>query len=132
MNFTITSMIFRRGAVCLAALALISLPRTARSECKEFKIIEYEDRVEAVCVGEPLTEAQERAREKANQEEQKRLEREAQLKKVEEQNRQREEARAAKAKADAEAEGDRKLKNLPPNVAPKQGIDSNKIGPRKF
>jgi hypothetical protein len=34
------------------------------AECKEFKIVDYGDRVEAVCIGEPLTDAQKKELEK--------------------------------------------------------------------
>jgi hypothetical protein len=90
--------------------AVLSAPRYLYADCKEYKIVEYEDRVEAVCVGEPLTEAQI----KANQEEQKRLDREAQQKRVEEQNRQREQDRAEKSKAQEEAAAEQRRKGVPP------------------
>jgi len=93
-------------------LATLVLPGYARAECTEYRIVEYEDRVEAVCVGEPLTEAQK----KTNQEEERRLEVEAQRQRVEDQKRQREADRASKAQAEAEAEGDRKRRGIPPVV----------------
>jgi hypothetical protein len=142
MNCYRTCRTYRLVTTSLLSLALLSLPCRARPECTELKIVEYEDRVEAVCIGEPLTEAQIRA----NLEEQKRLDREAQQKrveeqnrqdreaqqkKVEEQNRQRDEARAAKAKAEADLEMDRKRRNLPP-ATPRQIIDSTINSPRKF
>jgi hypothetical protein len=34
----------------------------ASAECLEYKIIEHEDSVEAVCVGAPLTEAEQKAK----------------------------------------------------------------------
>jgi hypothetical protein len=102
------------GINILMAL-LFLVPGTVLADCKEFKIVEYEDRVEAVCVGEPLTEAQK----KANQDEQSRLDREAQRQRVEEQNRQREAARAEKAKTDAEAAAERKKRDILP-LTPQQ------------
>jgi hypothetical protein len=96
--------------VLLAAVLL--LPGHARAECREFRIVEYEDRVEAVCVGEPLSEAQK----KANLEEERRQELEAQRQRVEEDKQQRAAAAATKAKADAEAE--RKRRSTPPATPP--------------
>ena len=91
-------------------LMSLLLPGRVRADCTEYRIVEYEDRVEAVCVGEPLTEAQK----KANLEEERRQEMEAQRQKVEEQRRQREAERAGKAQADAEAERERKKKSAQP------------------
>jgi cobalamin-dependent methionine synthase I len=110
----------------LLASALV-LPQLARAECKEYKIVEYEDRVEAVCVGEPLTEAQK----KANLEEEKRQEQEAQRQKAEEMKRQSEAAAAGKAKAEAEAAADRKKQDIKP-VIPQQTPDKNKVNLKKF
>jgi hypothetical protein len=94
-------------AIFFAAAALtLTSPRYLCADCKEYRIVEYEDRVEAVCVGEPLTEAQI----KANQEEQKRLDREAQQKRVEEQNRQREQALAEKNRLQEEAAAEQRRK----------------------
>ena len=47
----------RQLAVCLS-LSLVLMTEMSYAECKEYKIIDHGDRVEAVCVGEPLTEAQ--------------------------------------------------------------------------
>ena len=106
----------------LAALtAALPFPQYLYADCKEYKIVEYEDRVEALCVGEPLTEAQI----KANQEEQKRLDREAQQKRTEEQNRQREAARATKAAEDAAAAARKKQEQ--PQVVPQRSLDRNRI-----
>ena len=44
-------------AVCLS-LSLILMAKMSYAECKEYKIIDHGDRVEAVCVGEPLTDAE--------------------------------------------------------------------------
>jgi len=93
-------------------VVLLLIPRSAFADCKEFKIVEYEDRVEAVCVGEPLTEAQK----KANQEEQSRLDSETQKQRVAEQLRQRDAARAEKAKAESEAAAERKKRDIKPQT----------------
>jgi hypothetical protein len=107
MNYPIQQ--FARPAlqsIIVLLVAVVCLPRGVRAECKEFKIVEYEDRVEAVCVGEPLTEAQK----KANQEEEKRQELETRRKRSEESRRQQEDAMAVKLKAEAEAAAERKRK----------------------
>lgn len=115
------------AVILLVFASGLARPGSTRAECQEFKIVEYEDRVEAVCIGVPLTDAQI----KANQEEQKRQEQETHRQRVEEQNRQREAARAAKAQADAELEGERKRRGQtsPP---PRPIIDSSKTVPKKF
>jgi hypothetical protein len=102
-------------------------PGSVRAECTEYKIVEYEDRVEAVCVGEPPTEAQI----KAELEEQKKQDRETHRLRVEEQNRQREEARLNKARADAVAEAERRKQEAAPPV-PRQNNDTNKVAPQRF
>jgi hypothetical protein len=56
--------------ILLMLSAVLSFPYGVRAECEEYRIIEYEDRVEAVCVGEHLTEAEKKTR----MEEQKRQE----------------------------------------------------------
>jgi hypothetical protein len=94
----------------LLLVALLTFPQGVRAECTEFKIVEYEDRVEAVCVGEPLTEAQK----KANLEEEKRQEVEAQRQRGEELRIQKEAARASKAQAETEAASERKKRSTPP------------------
>jgi len=109
-----------RYAILMLLATALALPGYARADCKEFKIVEYEDRVEAVCVGEPLTEAQK----KTNQEEERRLELEAQRQRVEDQKRQREADRASKAQAEAEAAGDRKRRGMPP-VVPQAPVNRN-------
>ena len=98
-----------QSILMLLAAALL-LPLHARAECKEYRIVEYEDRVEAVCVGEPLSEAQK----KTNLEEERRQEQEAQRRRVEDQRRQSEADRASKAQAEAEAAGERKRRNKQP------------------
>jgi hypothetical protein len=108
-SFVSYTTTFRCGFFLLTVLLLL-ISRSAFADCKEFKIVEYEDRVEAVCVGEPLTEAQK----KANQEEQSRLDRETQRQRIEEQNRQREAIRAEKAKIDAEEVATRKKRDIKP------------------
>ena len=111
-----------RHSILVLLAAVLLLPGHARAECKEFKIVEYEDRVEAVCVGEPLTEAQK----KVNLEEEKRQELEAQRQRVEEQKQQRAAAAASKAKADAEAADERRKRNIPP-VTPQPPVNRNTI-----
>jgi hypothetical protein len=111
--------------IVILLLATLVHPERVRAECKEFKIVEYEDRVEAVCVGEPLTEAQK----KANLEEEKRQEAETQRQRVEEQKRQREAAAAAAVKSRAEVEaaveGERKRRNMLPNTVPQPPANKN-------
>jgi len=85
--------------VLLFLLAAMALPESVRAECKELKIVEYEDRVEAVCVGEPPTEAEK----KTAQAEQKRQEQEYQRQKAIELSQQREAVRVNRAKAESEA-----------------------------
>lgn len=46
----------------LIFLTSVVVPGSAFSECLEYKIIEHEDSVEAVCVGPPLTEAELKAK----------------------------------------------------------------------
>ena len=48
-------------SVCLM---LSLLAKMSHAECNEYKIIDYGDRVEAICVGEPLTEAEKKELEK--------------------------------------------------------------------
>jgi hypothetical protein len=101
-------------------LALLTFPQGVRAECTELKIVEYEDRVEAVCVGEPLTEAQK----KANLEEEKRQEVEAKRQRSEEMRIQKEADRASKAQAEAEAASERKRRSTPP-VTPPPPVNKN-------
>ena len=55
-------------ALCIAGTCeALVIPATAFSECVEYKIIEHEDSIEAVCVGKPLTAEEQ----KANAEEEK-------------------------------------------------------------
>jgi hypothetical protein len=111
-------------AVLVAALLL---PQHSRAECKEFKIVEYEDRVEAVCVGEPLTDAQK----KANLEEEKRQEAEAQRQRIEEQKHQREAGAAGKSRAETESSGVRKRRGKQP-VTPQQPVNRNATDPQNL
>lgn len=108
----------------LLLVALLALPASVRAECKELKIVEYEDRVEAVCVGEPLTEAQK----KANMEEERRQEQEAQRQRAEQQKRDREDVAAA---SKARAEDERKRQStLPPT--PQKPVPTSAIIPKKL
>jgi len=121
MKFPLPTHVYPRLTSILPLLAAaLLLPQGAQAECKEFKIVEYEDRVEAVCVGEPLTDAQK----KANQEEEKRQEMENQRQRAEEQRLQKDAARAGKAQADAEAAAERKRRNIPP-VTPQAPVNRN-------
>ena len=110
------------GLALLGSLVLV--PATARSECKEYKIVEYEDRVEAVCVGEPLTEAEK----KAIQEEEKRQELENRRAKVQEDRRRKEEelAAAAEERKKKQAEIDNMKKGVRPPTSP-PASDKGKI-----
>lgn len=46
-------------AILIWALFTVALPaQTVRAECIEYRIVDYGDRIEAVCVGAPLTEEQ--------------------------------------------------------------------------
>jgi len=108
---------------CLVLLvAVLLLPRGVFAECKELKLVEYEDRFEAVCVGEPLTEAQK----KANLDEERRQEAAAQRQRMEEQRRQRETASTRKAQEDAAAAAERNKKSAQPAQPPKP-VDRNMI-----
>lgn len=125
MNYARTHWTCLISALCLLSLASLAAPRSVLAECKEFKIVEYEDRVEAVCVGEPLTEAQK----KANQEEEKRYEAEARRQRAEEHKREREAAAANKAQAETAAADERKKRILqpgtPPQTPPNRNITTN-------
>jgi cobalamin-dependent methionine synthase I len=106
--------------IYLLLVAALVLPQFVRAECKEYKIVEYEDRVEAVCVGEPLTEAQK----KANLEDEKRQELEARRQRAEEVKRQTEAEAAEKARAAAEAAAELKNREIKP-VTPPKSINKN-------
>jgi len=108
-------------------VAALLLPQHSRAECMEFKIVEYEDRVEAVCVGEPLTDAQK----KANLEEEKRQEAEAQRQRIEEQKHQRESGAAGKSRAETESSGVRKRRGKQP-VTPQQPVNRNATDPQNL
>ena len=126
MKFPLLPLVYSlMRTIQMLLVAVLVSPQLARAECKEYKIVEYEDRVEAVCVGEPLTEAQK----KANLEEEKRQELEAQRRraeevkrqevedkrqKVEETKRQNDAAAASKAQAEAEATAGRNKRNIQP------------------
>jgi len=101
-------------------LAALLLPGHARAECKEFKMVEYEDRVEVVCVGEPLTEAQKKTR----LEEEKKQEMEAQRQRAEELRIQTQDAAKNKARADAETAAERKKQEIIP-VTPQPPVNRN-------
>lgn len=67
-------------AILFVLAASLLFPRGVVAECLEYGIVEYEDRVEVVCMGEQLTEAQSMAR----LEEEKRAEAETQQQRSEE------------------------------------------------
>lgn len=90
--------------VLVLMAATLVLPQGVHAECLEYKIVEYEDRVEAVCVGELLTEAQK----KAKLEEEKRQEAETQHQRAEELRLLKEINASNRAKAEAEADAERK------------------------
>lgn len=106
---------------------LLLIPVLAAAECREFKIVEFEDRVEAVCVGEPLTEAEK----KANQEEERRQNAAAQRQRAEEQQRQRVIEEADRAKAAVKAAEERK-KPAVSTVAPQKPASKSTINSIKF
>ncbi len=101
----------------IVLIALAVCPNLAGAECKEYKIVEFEDRVEAVCVGEPLTEAEK----KAIQEEEKRQELENRKLRAQ-QDRQRKDAEianAAEEKRRVRVEAEKKKQETrPPVTAP--------------
>ena len=108
-------------------VAVLMLPAVVRAQCKELKIVEYPDRVEAVCVGEPLTEAQKRA----SQEEERRQELEAQRQRFEEQRRQRVSEQSSQVRVEVE----RKKPVTPavtPPVTPQKPANRNGINPIQF
>lgn len=123
-----SSMFLVAYTVVTLIMPLLVFPHSVFAECKEFKIVEYEDRVEVVCVGNPPTEAEK----KAALAEQRRQEQETQRQKAIELNLQREEAaKANKAKADAaaaaaKAAAEHKKQSIPPTT-PKQIQDKNLI-----
>jgi len=100
------------SSILLMLSAVLSFPHNSRAECEEYRIVEYEDRVEAVCVGEHLTEAEKKTRmeeqkrqeleEKRNRDDQLRL-----LKSISEQK---------KVEAEAEARNKQKQQNPEPVV----------------
>ena len=107
-------------SIFMLLLAALLLPGHARAECKEFKMVEYEDRVEVVCVGEPLTEAQK----KTHLEEEKKQEMEAQRQRAEELRIQTQDAAKNKARADAETAAERKKQEIIP-VTPQPPVNRN-------
>lgn len=101
-------------------LASLLAPVSAGAECKEYKAVELEDRIEAVCVGEPLTAAEL----KAKADEEKRQELEARRQKSEEERRQKDiEVAAAKNKSQEEAA--RKKQEVRPTPAAKSNDRQN-------
>lgn len=126
-NIGLLTSSFQPYVFLVLLVYVLLLPQGAFAECKELKIVEYEDRVEAICVGEPLTEAQQ----KAYQEEEKRQEAAAQRQRLEEQRRQREADAANKAKEAAKAAGESKKRITQP-VTPQKPVIKNTINPNKF
>lgn len=118
-------LIFQSILVLLALVVL--LPQGACAECKELKIVEYEDRVEAVCVGEPLTEAQK----KAYLEEERRQDAAAQRQRMEEGKRQKDIDAANKSQAAVKPADESKKRTTQP-VVPQKPVNKNTINPNKF
>lgn len=56
------SILNRQVTNAVIVAALVILPAISHSECVEYKIVEHEDSVEAVCVGKPLTAEEEKAK----------------------------------------------------------------------
>jgi hypothetical protein len=50
----------------LLLILLIAIPKMSYAECKEYKIVDHGDQVEAVCSGESITESQKNDLEKQN------------------------------------------------------------------
>jgi hypothetical protein len=114
------------ASTLLLFMMLLMAPVVALAECKEFTIVEYEDRVEAVCVGEPLTAEQKQALAA----EEKRQEQEYKRKKAEE-DRRLKDAEVAEAKRKSQAEAERKKLETKPLPAA-QKTDTNKFNIRSF
>ena len=106
--------------VFLLQLAALLLPVLVRAECKEFKIVESQDRVEVTCVGEPLTEAQKNA----NRADERRQEIEAQRQRAEELRIQVQDAAKNKAQAEAEMAAGHKKQAIKP-VTPQPPVNRN-------
>lgn len=88
-----------RHAIHIVFAAALLLPRGAVAECLEYRIVEYEDRVEVVCMGEQLTETQN----KVNLEEEQRQEAETLRQRSEELRLLKSIAESNKDQAEAEA-----------------------------
>ena len=94
-------------------------PYSVFADCKDFRIVELDDRVEAVCVGDPPTPAQL----KAKAEEDKRQELENKRQKTEADRRQKD-AEIANAKIKAQEEAARKKPEVKPAL-PKQPVEKS-------
>jgi len=96
-------------------------PNSVFADCKEFRIVETDDRVEVVCVGDPPTPAQL----KAKAEDEKRQELENKRQKTEADRRQKD-AEIANAKIKAQEEAARKKPEVKP-VPPRQPVEKSGI-----
>jgi flagellar biosynthesis GTPase FlhF len=130
-SMSIPNKFFKFQAVASSLILTLSMllpmiPTAVFAECKEFNLVEYEDRIEAVCVGEPLTAAQKQAL----ADEDKRQELEAKRRKTEEERRQKE-AETADAKKNAQAVAEQKKQEAKP-TATKQNQNSGRVNLQKF
>jgi septal ring factor EnvC (AmiA/AmiB activator) len=111
-------------SLSLVLIAGVMAPCPVFADCKEYRMVESDDKVEVVCVGDPPTPAELKAR----AEEEKRQEQENRRQRAEAENRQKAaETASAKAKAQEEAarkneEAARKKKETKPDY-PKQPGD---------
>lgn len=114
---------WRRSVIALLMLAATALAGVsdARAECKEYNVVEFEDRVEVVCVGEPLTAAQKQAL----AEEERRQELEYKRQQAAEERRQKE-AENERTRKQAQAEVERKKQEV------KQNPIAKKIGTKNI
>lgn len=113
------------NTVLMLLVSVLMLPQHVQAECKEFKIVEYDDRVEVVCVGEPLTDAQK----KKNLEEEQRQELDAQRQRAEVSKR--EATAASKAQASAKTPDDSKRRNMQP-ATPQKPANKNNLNLQPF
>ena len=127
MKYTLQSYlqpVMRTSLIVLAAA--LFLPRVAGAECLEYKIVEYEDRVEAVCVGQQLTEAEK----KANLEEEQRQEAETRRQRAAEERLLKDIAASNKAQAEAAAAAERKKQQDLQPVTPPPVIRNKTTNPQ--
>jgi preprotein translocase subunit SecF len=109
-----------RYLIVISLLLILLAPVSVCAECKEYKVVEFEDRIEAVCVGEPLTAAEL----KAKADEEKRQELEARRQKSEEERRQKD-IEVAAAKNKSQEETARKKQEVKPTPTAKSSDRQN-------